>query len=54
MRSKFGVLERTQGLHLQAKFHPNVFIVPASGGHKPPFWANFDILGAYVPTSFYR
>jgi len=29
---KFGVLEQTQGLHLQAKFHLNVFIVLASGG----------------------
>jgi len=32
MRVKFGVLEKTQGLHLQAKFHLNVFIVSASGG----------------------
>jgi len=43
MRAKFGVLEQTQGLHLQAKFHLNVFIVSASGGQKPQFWANFDI-----------
>ena len=43
MRDKFGVIEQTQGLHLQAKFHLNVFIVSASGGQKPPFWANFDI-----------
>ena len=38
-----------QGLHLQAKFHLNVFIVSASGGHKPQFLANFwpifDIFG---------
>jgi len=27
----------------------NVFVVSASGGHKPQFLANFDILG-YVPT----
>ena len=26
MRAKFGVLEQTQGLHLQAKFHLNVLI----------------------------
>jgi len=52
MRAKFGVLEHTHGLHLQAKFHLNVFIVPAAvakntilgifwhfGGllHRPPF-----------------
>jgi len=47
MRAKFGVLEQTQGLHLQAKFHLNVFIVSASGGEKPQFWANFDILGGF-------
>jgi len=39
------VLEQTQGLHLQAKFHLNVFIVSASGGQKPQFWANFDTFG---------
>ena len=43
MRAKFGMLEQTQGLHLQAKFHLNVFIVSPSGGQKPQFWANFDI-----------
>ena len=52
--AEFSVLEQTQGLHLQAKFHLNVFIVPASGGQKPQFWANFDILGASVPTPFRR
>ena len=36
------MLEQTQGLHLQAKFHLNGFIVSASGGQKPQFWANFD------------
>jgi len=46
MRAKFGALEQTQGLHLQAKFHLNVFILPASGGQKPQFWANFDIFGS--------
>jgi len=45
MRAKFGVLEQTQGLHLQAKFHLNVFIVSASDGQKPQFWANLDIFG---------
>ena len=39
------VSEQTQGLHLQAKFHLNVFIVSASGGQKPQFWTNFDTLG---------
>ena len=42
MRAKFGVLEQTQGLRLHAIFHLNVFIVSASGGQKPQFWANFD------------
>ena len=45
MTAKFGVLEQTEGLHLQAKFHLNVFIVLASGGQKPQFWANFDTFG---------
>ena len=45
MRAKFGGLEQTQGLHLPAKFHLNVFIVSASGGQNPQFWANFDIFG---------
>jgi len=30
----------------------NVFIVSASGGQKPQLWANFDLLGAPVPTPF--
>ena len=51
-RAKFGVLEQTQGLHLQAKFHLNVLIVSASGGQKPQFWTNCDFLGATVPTAF--
>ena len=46
MRAKFGVLEQTQGLHLPAKFHLNVFIVSASNGQKPQCWTNFDIFGA--------
>ena len=45
IRAKFGVLEQTQGLHLQANFHLNVFIVLATGGQKPQFRANFDIFG---------
>jgi len=39
---------------LHAKFHLNVFIVSASRGQKPQFWANFDILEAPVSTPFYR
>ena len=34
IRVKFGVLKQTQGLNLPAKFHLNVFIVPASGDQK--------------------
>ena len=45
MRDKFGGLEQTQGLHLPAKFHLNVFIVLASGGQKLQFWANLAIFG---------
>jgi len=45
MRAEFGMLEQTQGLHLQAKFHLNLYIVSASGGQNPQFWVNFDILG---------
>jgi len=45
MRAKFGVLEQTHGLHLHAKYPLNVFIVSASGGQKPQFWANFDNFG---------
>jgi len=45
MSAKFGVLQQTQGVHLHAKFHPNVFIVSASCGQKTQFWANFDIIG---------
>jgi len=39
--ANFGVLEQTQGLHLHAKFHLNVFTV--SAGQNPQFWTNFDI-----------
>ena len=54
LRAKFGVLEQTQGLHLPATFYLNVFfIVSASCGQKQ-LWTNFDILGAPVPTPFYR
>jgi len=52
MSVKFGVLEHTQGLHLHAKFHLNVFIVSASGGQKPHFWANFDIWGLLYRSPF--
>ena len=54
MRAKFGGLEQIQGLHLPAKFHLNVFIVLASGGQKPQFWANFDFCAAPVPSPFYQ
>ena len=40
------MLEQTQGLHLPAKFHLNAFIVSASAGQTPQFWANFDIFGS--------
>ena len=43
MRVKYGVIEQSQGLHLQAIFHLNVFIVSPPGGQKPQFLANFDI-----------
>jgi len=33
--AKFGVLDQTQGLHLQVKFHLNMFIVSASGRRWP-------------------
>jgi len=36
---------QTQGLHLPAKFHLNVFIVSAPSDPKPQFWANFDTFG---------
>ena len=47
MRAKFGGLEQTQGLHIPAKFHLNVFIVSASGGQKLQLWANFDNFGGF-------
>jgi len=31
-----------------------VFIVSASGGQKPQFWANFDILGGSCTDAIYR
>jgi len=52
MMAKFGVLEQTQGPHLQAKFHLNVFIVSASGGQKSQFLANFDIFGRSCTDRF--
>ena len=52
IRVKSSVLEQTQGLHLHAKFHLNVFTVSASGGQKAQFGANFDFLGIPVPTPF--
>ena len=51
MRAKFGVLEQTQCLRLQAKFHLNVFVVSSSGGQKKHnFGQILTILGAPVPT----
>jgi len=47
-RAKFGRLEETHGLQLQAKFHLNVFTVSATGSQNTQFWANFDIWGASV------
>ena len=41
MRAKFGGLEQTQGLHLPAKFHLNVFIVSAFGGQKSTILGKF-------------
>jgi len=37
---------------LYAKFHLNVFFLLASGGQRPQFSANFEFLGAPVPTPF--
>ena len=54
MRAKFGVLEQTQGLHLPAKFHLNVFIVSASVGQSPQFWVNVDIFVGSCTDRFYR
>ena len=45
IRVKFGVLKQTGRLHLRAKFHLKVFIVSASSGQNPQFWANFDFWG---------
>ena len=49
---KFGVLKQTERLHLHAEFHLNVFIVSASGGQKPQFWANFDFWGLLYRPPF--
>ena len=54
MRAKFDMLEQSEGLHLRAKFHLNVFIVSAFGGQKLQFWANVDIWGTPVLTPFYQ
>ena len=45
------MLEQIQGLHLQAKFHLNVFVVSASGGQRQ-FWAIFDIWGLLYRRPF--
>jgi len=57
MRAKFGMLEHTQGLHLQAQISSecvHCVIVSASGGQKPQFSANFDIFGSSCTDSFYQ
>ena len=54
IRVNFGVLKQTGRLHLRAKFHLKLFIVSASSGQKPQFWANFEFCGAPVPTPYYR
>ena len=53
MTVKFGVLKQTERLYLQAKFHPNAFILSASGGQNPNFLENFDMGGAPVLIPFY-
>ena len=35
-----------EGLH--GKFRVNLFIVSATSGQKPQFWANFDFGGSYT------
>ena len=55
MRAKFDVIEQTQGLHLQAKFHLNVFIeslywLPVAKNHN--FGHILTFLGAHVATPF--
>jgi len=45
MKAKFGVLEQTQGLHLHAKFHLNVFIASASGGQNHNFGQILTFVG---------
>jgi len=36
------------------EYNPEIIISNASGGQKAQFLANFDILGAPVPTPFHR
>jgi len=52
MTVKFGVLEKTRGLHSHAKFYLNVFIVSATGGQKPQLWAHFDFWGLLYRPPF--
>ena len=55
MRAKFGVLEQTQGVHLQAKFHLNVFLCRLLVAKNHNFSAHFDILGIlYRPPFTYE
>ena len=54
MNIKFGALEHTQGLHLQAKFHLNVFIVSVPVAKNHNFGQILTLLVAPVPTPYYR
>ena len=54
MRAKFGVLEQTHCLHLQAKFHLNVLIVSAPVAKNHNFGQILTFLVASVPTPFNR
>jgi len=46
------MLEETLSLHLQAKFHLNVFVASISGGQNHNFWQNFDIGGLLYRPPF--
>jgi len=52
MRAKFGELEQTQGLHLQAKCHLYVFIVRLPVAKKHNFGPILTFLVAPVPPPF--
>ena len=51
MRAKFGVLEQTQGLHLQAKFHLNALCrLPVAKNHN--FWQILTFWGLLYRPPF--